>query len=68
MSGFDSQGIFFSDNFGSEDPQGDGVNRAAVQRRFKDFLRKYHDANFTYKYRYGFERRVFYLCIDFVLC
>ncbi|XP_071789959.1 DNA replication licensing factor mcm5-like [Asterias amurensis] len=51
MSGFDSQGIFFSDNFGSEDPQGDGVNRAAVQRRFKDFLRKYHDANFTYKYR-----------------
>ncbi|XP_038072894.1 DNA replication licensing factor mcm5-like [Patiria miniata] len=52
MSGFDNQGVFYSDNFGSEGIQEDGqVNRMAVQRRFKDFLRKFHDANFTYKYR-----------------
>ncbi|XP_072031624.1 LOW QUALITY PROTEIN: DNA replication licensing factor mcm5-A-like [Amphiura filiformis] len=52
MAGFDDQGIFFSDNFGSEDQGDDGrINRTAVQRRFKDFLRKFHDANFSYKYR-----------------
>eukprot|EP00057_Strongylocentrotus_purpuratus_P035774 XP_801948.1 PREDICTED: DNA replication licensing factor mcm5 [Strongylocentrotus purpuratus] len=52
MAGFDDPGIFFSDNFGSEDQHDDGrINRTALQRRFKDFLRKFHDANFTYKYR-----------------
>ncbi|XP_071961885.1 DNA replication licensing factor mcm5-A-like [Antedon mediterranea] len=51
MSGFDQQQIFYSDNFGSEE-QGDGkINRLGDQRRFKDFIRKYHDANFLYKYR-----------------
>ncbi|XP_033127896.1 DNA replication licensing factor MCM5-like [Anneissia japonica] len=52
MSGFDDQQIFYSDNFGSEEQQADGkINKLGVQRRFKDFIRKYHDANFLYKYR-----------------
>ncbi|XP_071816407.1 DNA replication licensing factor mcm5-like [Apostichopus japonicus] len=52
MSGFDDAGVFFSDNFTLDDGQdANQVNRTSYQRRFKDFLRKFHDANFTYKYR-----------------
>ncbi|XP_077996532.1 DNA replication licensing factor mcm5-like [Glandiceps talaboti] len=52
MAGFDEQNIFFSDNFGSEDQPEEGrIDRLAIQRRFKEFLRKFHEGSFNYKYR-----------------
>lgn len=52
MEGFDDPGIFFSDNFGGDDGQSDvNINLQAVKRKFKDFLRQFHEGNFNYKYR-----------------
>jgi len=55
MDTFDDQGIFFSDDFNNLD------NTVEVQaslrhkkRKFKDFLRQYHEGNFNYKYRFAF--------------
>ncbi|KAI0231389.1 DNA replication licensing factor mcm5 [Lamellibrachia satsuma] len=53
MAGFDDAGVFFSDNFGSED-QGDDpdrVNRQQVKTRLRDFIRQFHEGNFSYRYR-----------------
>lgn len=53
MEGFDDAGIFFSDNFGAEDQQsGIQVNLQSVKRKFKEFLRQFHEGNFNYKYRW----------------
>lgn len=53
MEGFDDAGIFFSDNFGADDQQsGIQVNLQSVKRKFKEFLRQFHEGNFNYKYRY----------------
>ncbi|XP_064602896.1 DNA replication licensing factor mcm5-like [Liolophura sinensis] len=52
MSGFDDVGVFFSDNFGSEDhPDESQINRQQVKKRFKDFIRQFHEGNFSYIYR-----------------
>uniref|UniRef100_A0A0L8I367 DNA replication licensing factor MCM5 n=1 Tax=Octopus bimaculoides TaxID=37653 RepID=A0A0L8I367_OCTBM len=52
MSGFDDLGVFFSDNFGSEDQQdGNQINRQEIKNNFKAFLRKFHEGNFSYEYR-----------------
>ncbi|CAI9718955.1 DNA replication licensing factor mcm5-like [Octopus vulgaris] len=52
MSGFDDLGVFFSDNFGSEDQQDDNqINRQEIKNNFKAFLRKFHEGNFSYEYR-----------------
>ncbi|XP_063426896.1 DNA replication licensing factor mcm5-like [Mytilus trossulus] len=52
MAGFDDAGVFFSDNFGSEDQNDDNqVNRQQVKKRLKDFIRQFHEGNFTYTYR-----------------
>ena len=52
MSGFDDPGVFFSDNFGTEDQQDENqANLQAVKKKFKDFLREFHEGNFNYKYR-----------------
>ncbi|KAH7972068.1 hypothetical protein HPB52_006162 [Rhipicephalus sanguineus] len=52
MAGFDDAGVFFSDNFSSENTQDDSqVNLQAVKRRFRDFLRQFHEGNFNYRYR-----------------
>lgn len=52
MSGFDDPGVFFSDNFGSEDQQDDNqINRQEIKNSFKSFLRKFHEGNFSYEYR-----------------
>ncbi|XKL61934.1 hypothetical protein PGB90_001767 [Kerria lacca] len=52
MDTFDDHGIFFSDNF---DDLNETVslrsNFRNVKRKFKDFLRQYHEENFNYKYR-----------------
>ncbi|KAK3092794.1 hypothetical protein FSP39_007290 [Pinctada imbricata] len=52
MAGFDEAGVFYSDNFGSEDQTDDGqINRQQVKKRFKDFIRQFHEGNFSYRYR-----------------
>ena len=52
MAGFDDPGIFFSDNFGSEEQQDDAnINRQQVKNKFREFIRQFHEGNFTYKYR-----------------
>lgn len=52
MSGFDDLGVFFSDNFGSEDqPDDQHINRQEIKKRLKDFIRQFHEGNFSYKYR-----------------
>ena len=52
MAGFDDPGIFFSDNFGSEDQQDDlQIDRQHIKNKFKEFIRQFHEGNFTYRYR-----------------
>lgn len=51
MEGFDDAGIFFSDNFGNDDNRSDTINLQTVKKKFKDFLREFHEGNFNYKYR-----------------
>ena len=53
MAGFDDPGVFFSDNFlGSEDQQDDQqINRQQIKNRFREFIRQFHEGNFTYRYR-----------------
>ncbi|KAK7488402.1 hypothetical protein BaRGS_00020376 [Batillaria attramentaria] len=52
MEGFDDAGIFYSDNFGSEDqPDENQIDRLQVKKRFKEFIRQFHEGNFSYRYR-----------------
>ena len=45
MSGFDDPGVFFSDNFGADDQlDSDRIQRTAVKKKFRDFLREFHVA------------------------
>jgi len=69
MAGFDDPGIFFSDNFGSEDQHDEGqVNRQQTKNRFREFIRQFHEGNFTYRYRDQLKRhynlRQYYLEVD----
>lgn len=58
MEGFDDPGIFFSDNFSSEDQHNENyVNLQAVKKKFKEFLRQFHEGNFNYKYRDALKRQ-----------
>ena len=59
--GFDAPQVFYSDNFGSQDGEGQGdlANNLAVKKRFKEFLRQFHDGGhtaFSYKYRDALKR------------
>ena len=52
MAGFDDAGVFFSDNFGSEDQTDDtSTNRLQLKNKFRDFIRQFHEGNFSYCYR-----------------
>ena len=52
MEGFDDPGVFFSDNFGSEDQPDEGqINRQQVKNRLREFIRQFHEGNFSYRYR-----------------
>ena len=53
MAGFDEQPVFFSDPFGSSQDQGDDleINRVQTQKRFRDFIRQFHEGTFVYPYR-----------------
>jgi len=53
MAGYDDTGVFFSDNFdAADDTTFLQINLRQVKRQFKEFLRKFHEGNFNYKYRY----------------
>lgn len=53
MEGFDDAGIFFSDNFGSEDNNQNGqINMQGVKKLYKEFIRTFNEDNFHYKYRF----------------
>ena len=49
--GFDDAGVFYSDNFGTDEQSEDQIDRQQVKRRFKQFIREFHEGNFSYKYR-----------------
>lgn len=58
MAGFDEGGVFFSDNFASEEQNDENqINRQQVKKRLKDFIRQFHEGNFSYTYRYIFFSR-----------
>lgn len=51
MEAFDDPGIFFSDNFGGDEHDALTVNLRTVKKKFREFLRQFHEGNFNYKYR-----------------
>ncbi|XP_066992931.2 DNA replication licensing factor Mcm5 [Anabrus simplex] len=58
MEGFDDPGVFFSDNFGSEGSVADGqISLQGVKKKFRDFIRQFHEGNFNYKYRDALKRQ-----------
>ncbi|KAL3874355.1 hypothetical protein ACJMK2_037383 [Sinanodonta woodiana] len=68
-TGFDDPGVFFSDNFGSEDQNNeDQINKQQVKKRFRDFIRQFHEGNFSYRYRDQLKRHYnlgqYYLEVD----
>ncbi|XP_015783524.1 DNA replication licensing factor mcm5-B [Tetranychus urticae] len=52
MDGFDDPGVYFS-NVSSLQDEGEGrqINLTGIKRKFKDFLKQYHEGNLLYKYR-----------------
>ncbi|XP_018397392.1 PREDICTED: DNA replication licensing factor Mcm5 [Cyphomyrmex costatus] len=51
MEGFDDPGIFFSDNFAVDESHENRVNLQHSKKKFKEFIRQFHEGNFNYKYR-----------------
>lgn len=55
MTGFDQAGIFVSDPFNTEETDRTNsinpVNEASVVKRFKQFIRKFHDEKQQFTYR-----------------
>ncbi|KYN15000.1 DNA replication licensing factor mcm5 [Trachymyrmex cornetzi] len=52
MEGFDDPGVFFSDNFAVENEVHENrVNLQHSKKKFKEFIRQFHEGNFNYKYR-----------------
>lgn len=51
MEGFDEAGVFFSDNFGGDNQDGNHLNLQMLKKKYKDFIRTFNEENFFYKYR-----------------
>ncbi|CAB4030081.1 DNA replication licensing factor mcm5-like, partial [Paramuricea clavata] len=52
MSGFDEGEVLYSDVFGSEDQLDQNqLTRSAAQKKFKKFIRDFHEGTFVYPYR-----------------
>lgn len=51
MAGFDDAGIFVSDNFVGMDAQEESASLQATKKKFRDFLREFHEDNVNYSYR-----------------
>ena len=61
MEGFDDAGMYYSDNLGSEEQVNENiVNNLAIKKKFKEFIRQFHEGNFNYKYRYVHELVILY--------
>lgn len=69
MSGFDERPVYFSDAFGSEEQADEReVNRISAKKRFREFIREFHEGTFSYPYRDQLKRRYnlgqYYLEVD----
>ena len=54
MSGFDERPVYFSDAFGSEEQADEReVNRISAKKRFREFIREFHEGTFSYAYRWA---------------
>lgn len=53
MAGFDDLGIYFADNLGTNETNDEfnAENVHGVKRKFKEFLKEFHEGNYIYKYR-----------------
>ncbi|XP_035795368.1 DNA replication licensing factor Mcm5-like [Anopheles albimanus] len=52
MDGFDDVGVFFSDNFdGDQGQNANQINLQLVKKSYREFIRTFCEANFSYKYR-----------------
>ncbi|KAI8787761.1 DNA replication licensing factor mcm5 [Biomphalaria glabrata] len=50
--GFDDVGIFYSDTFGPDEPNDESqIDRQHIKKRLKQFIREFHERNFSYRYR-----------------
>lgn len=58
MDGFDDVGIFFSDNFGDDGQQQNSnqINLQQLKKKYREFIRTFCEANFSYKYRDNLKR------------
>ncbi|CAH3122309.1 unnamed protein product [Porites lobata] len=69
MSGFDERPVYFSDAFGSEEQTDEReVNRISARKRFREFIREFHEGTFSYPYRDQLKRHYnlgqYYLEVD----
>lgn len=51
MSGFDDLGVFFSDNLAADSQHERTTSFQGFKKRFKEFLKQFHEGDFQYKYR-----------------
>uniref|UniRef100_A0A182JCU9 DNA replication licensing factor MCM5 n=1 Tax=Anopheles atroparvus TaxID=41427 RepID=A0A182JCU9_ANOAO len=57
MNGFDDVGVFFSDNFdGDQQQNSNQINLQQVKKKYREFIRTFCEANFSYKYRDALKR------------
>jgi len=69
MSGFDERPVYFSDAFGSEEQADEReINRINAKKRFREFIREFHEGTFSYPYRDQLKRHYnlgqYYLEVD----
>ncbi|XP_063977768.1 DNA replication licensing factor Mcm5 [Diachasmimorpha longicaudata] len=51
MNDFDNPQIFFSDNFAPDETREDQLKLQSFKKKYKEFIRQFHEGNFNYKYR-----------------
>ncbi|XP_015119756.1 DNA replication licensing factor Mcm5 [Diachasma alloeum] len=56
MNDFDQPQIFFSDNFSTDDTREDQLKLQSFKKKYKEFIRQFHEGNFNYKYRDSLKR------------
>lgn len=61
MEGFDNPGLYFSDNFNGDDVRDNQLTVQQCKKKFKEFIRQFHEGNFNYKYRYNKKKPPYYI-------
>lgn len=56
MNDFDQPQVFFSDNFSTDDTREDQLKLQSFKKKYKEFIRQFHEGNFNYKYRDSLKR------------